>query len=102
MKHVFDESPVPVNAVEATTAIDNIVDLDAPGVEYRAIKEEMPPLPLQEPMPPEWTASTPRDLMLPHYWLMPEEIHNTDSGGVRLKRRAVLKFNGIVPPESPT
>jgi len=74
------------------------------------IEEMMPPEPEwmppeyrrpapREEMPPEYASSTPKELMRPRYWEKPDDIEGSD---IRIRRRAVLKFNGIVPPELPT
>jgi hypothetical protein len=71
--------------------------------EATTIEEAMPPeyrrAAPREEMPPEYASSTPKELMRPRYWEKPEDI---EGGSVRIRRRAVLKFNGIVPPELPT
>jgi hypothetical protein len=70
--NVPDQNRNPLNAVEATTAIDNIVDLDPPGVEYRAIEEMMPPL--REEMPPLSQSPGPREEMPPEWGLIQEAM----------------------------
>jgi len=93
MKRVLDESRDPVNAVEATTAIDNIVDLDPPGVEYRAIEEMMPPL--REEMP-----SLPRaiqEMMPPEYG--PPELPTSSKTFEPARNRNLVNAAGAVYPD---
>jgi hypothetical protein len=68
----------------------------SPSITEAELQEEMPP----EYGPSEFKAgpSTPRELMRPGHW-PPDDIA---SSSLRLRRRAVLKFNGIIPPELPT
>src|SRR5260370_494151 len=93
MKRVLDESRDPVNAVEATTAIDNIVDLDRPGVEYRAIEEMMPPL--REEMPPLPRAI--QEMMPPEYG--PPELPTSSKTFEPARNRNLVNAAGAVYPD---
>src|SRR5260370_4088800 len=93
MKRVLDESRDPVNAVEEMTALDNIVDVDPPGVEYRAIEEMMPPL--REEMPPLPRAI--QEMMPPEYG--PPELPTSSKTFEPARNRNLVNAAGAVYPD---